>query len=113
VTNQNSCVTQTRTVDFVVPQVPIVTGEEDVTSDLFKVYPNPSNTGAFKIHFGTVLLEDIQISIFDGIGRNIHTQILEKCSQDFSINMKNASKGMYMIHFNQNGSTYSKQVIIE
>ncbi len=83
ITTQNGCIIQTRTVYFTVPKEEIITGEEDLRSDVFKIYPNPSNTGIFTIHFGTVILEDIQISIFDGIGRIIHTKTLEKANQEF------------------------------
>ena len=111
--NQNGCMVQTRTVYFSLPkEEEIITGEEDIISDLFKVYPNPSKTGLFNIHFGTVILEDIQISIFDGIGRKIYTTTFKKGNQDFTINLQNNTNGMYLIRFNQNGSTYSKQIII-
>ena len=111
-TNQNGRIVQTRFVDFSVPETPIITGEEDITSDLFKIYPNPS-TGTFNIHFGTILLEDIQISVFDGVGRNIYTTTFKKGSQDFTINLQKQPSGMYMIRFNQNNSVYSKQIIID
>ena len=113
ITNQNGCIIQTRTVYFSVPKIPVITGEEDLKMDLFKIYPNPSNTGLFNIHFGTVLLEDTQITIFDGIGRNIYTTTFKKGSQDFKINLQEQPSGMYMIHFNQNNSVYSKQIIID
>ena len=113
ITNQNGCIIQTRTVYFSVPKIPVITGEEDVKMDLFKIYPNPSNTGIFNIHFGTILLEDIQITVFDGIGREIYTTTFKKGSQDFKINLQNNPIGMYMIRFNQNNSVYSKQIIID
>ncbi len=108
ITNQNGCITETRIAYFALP---VVTGEETEESSLFKIYPNPS-TGLFNIHFGTVLLEDIQITVFDGIGRIIYSTTFQKGSQDFNLNLKNNSSGMYMIHFNQNKSTYTKQIII-
>ncbi|AFM05869.1 surface protein 26-residue repeat-containing protein [Bernardetia litoralis DSM 6794] len=86
--------------------------ETNFGEDTFKIYPNPS-TGIFKVHFGTVLSENTQVTIFDGIGRKITTQTFEKGNQDFDVNLKNQAKGMYLIHFNQNGATYSKQIIIE
>ncbi len=112
ITNQNGCLIKTRTVYFSVPETTI-TGEEDLKTDLFKIYPNPSNTGIFNIHFGTVLLEDIQITVFDGIGREIYTTTFKKDNQDFKINLQKQPIGMYMIRFNQNNSSYTKQVIIE
>jgi surface protein len=112
ITNQNGCVIQARTIYFSVPKVPIITGEEDLKADLFKIYPNPNN-GTFKVHFGISLSENIQVTIFDGIGRKVTTYTFEKGKQDFNVNLNNQAKGMYLIHFNQNGATYSKQIIIE
>ncbi|WP_375559725.1 HYR domain-containing protein [Bernardetia sp. OM2101] len=112
ITNQNGCLIQTRTVYFSVPKTPVITGKEDLKNDLFKIYPNPSS-GLFNIHFGNSLTEDIQITVFDGIGRKIYTKTLEKGSQDFKISLQNKPSGMYMIRFNQTNSVYSKQIIIE
>ena len=112
VTTQNGCIIQTRTVYFSIPKVPVITGEEELTSDLLNIYPNPSK-GLFTVHFATVLLEDIQVSVFDATGKIIETQIFEKGSQDFRMDLQKFAKGMYLIRFNQNNSTYSKSVIIE
>ncbi|WP_338790565.1 choice-of-anchor D domain-containing protein [Bernardetia sp. MNP-M8] len=84
----------------------------DSLSDNFSVYPNPNN-GTFNIHFGITLTKNIEVTIFDGIGRKIKTQTFEKGKQDFKMNLNNQAKGMYLIHFNQNGATYSKQIIVE
>ncbi|WP_338792744.1 HYR domain-containing protein [Bernardetia sp. MNP-M8] len=108
--NQNGCIIQTRTAYFSTQD--IITGEENSKTDMFKIYPNPS-TGIFTIHFGTVLLENIEITILDGIGRKIYSTTFEKGSQDFKINLQKMPSGMYMIHFNKNNSTQSKQLIIE
>ncbi|WP_375562299.1 T9SS type A sorting domain-containing protein [Bernardetia sp. OM2101] len=80
--------------------------------DTFSIYPNPS-TGIFNVRFGTSLSADTQVTVFDGIGRSIKTQTFEKGSQKFTIDLKNQPKGIYLIHFNQNGNTYSKQIIVE
>ncbi len=111
VTNQNGCVFQTRTSSFNLAD-DMITGEEDLKAGIFKIYPNPNN-GTFNIHFGITLTKDIQVAIFDGIGRKITTQTFEKGKQDFKMNLNNQAKGMYLIHFNQNGATYSKQIIVE
>ncbi|WP_375560556.1 BspA family leucine-rich repeat surface protein [Bernardetia sp. OM2101] len=84
----------------------------DVEKDTFSIYPNPS-TGIFNVRFGTSLSADTQVTVFDGIGRSIKTQTFEKGSQKFTIDLKNQPKGIYLIHFNQNGNTYSKAIIVE
>jgi hypothetical protein len=113
ITTQNGCKIQTRTVYFTVPKVPVITGEEDLKADWFKIYPNPSNTGIFKVQFPTTLTEDIQISIFDATGKVINTQTFAKGNQEFTVDIQKFSKGMYLIRFNQNKNTYSKSIILE
>ena len=114
VTNQNGCSFKTRTVYFSTPKDDddVVTGNEDLREDTFNIYPNP-NTGTFKVHFSVSLSQNIEVTIFDGIGRKVSTQIFERGNQDFNVNLKDQAKGMYLIHFNQNGATYSRQVVIE
>ncbi len=112
VTNQDGCSFKTRTVYVSIPTIPIITGNEDLREDSFNIYPNPS-TGKFNVHFGRVLIENIEVTIFDGIGRKINTQTFEKGNQDFNVNLNDQAKGMYLIHFNQNGATYSKSIVIE
>ena len=85
----------------------------DITNiEKFVIYPNPS-AGIFKVHFETVLLQNTQITIFDGIGRKITTQTFQKGKQDFKINLKNQPKGIYMIHLNQKKNTKTKIIIVE
>ncbi len=112
VTNQNGCVIKTRTVYFSIPEVPVVVGQDDIKADLFRVYPNPSK-GLFNVHFATVLTENTQVSIFDATGKVINTQIFEKGSQEFTIDIQKFAKGVYLIRFTQNDTVYSKSVIVE
>ena len=109
ITNQNGCSYQT---DIVFVPLNVVTGQDDLNNDNFKIYPNP-NSGTFKVHFGISLSSTIQVSIFDGIGRKVQTTTFEKGNKDFNVHLTNQPKGMYLIHFNQNGATYSKQIVIE
>ncbi len=81
-------------------------------ANTLSIYPNPS-TGTFNIRFATSLSENTEVTVFDGIGRTIKTQIFEKNNQKFSINLNNQPKGVYLIRFNQKGIIYSKSIIIE
>jgi hypothetical protein len=112
VTNQNGCIVQTRTVYFSIVKPTLITGEEDLKTDVFIIYPNPSK-GIFTIRFGSALVEDTQISIFDATGKVIRTQIFEKGNQEFKIDIQKLAKGMYLIRFNQNNIVYSKSIITE
>jgi hypothetical protein len=86
--------------------------EQLPTTENFVVYPNPS-TGRFTIRFGNVLSENTQITVFDGIGRVINSQVVEQGKQEISIELKNQAKGMYLIQFKTNQTNYSKTIILE
>ena len=111
VTYQTGCQFQTQTTFARTP--PVVVGiEEPNLSDSFKIYPNPSANGIFTIHFGNILTKDIQIDIFDAVGRKISSATLIKNQQDFILNLEGKTSGLYMIQFYAEGATYSKQIII-
>ncbi len=113
VINQNGCLVQTiRGVDFKVPKDEVITGEEETKEGIFNVYPNPS-TGVFKVQFPAILIEDIQTSVFDATGKVIHQQTFHKGKQEFMIDIQKFSKGVYLIRFNQNKTSYSKSIILE
>ncbi|WP_338792741.1 T9SS type A sorting domain-containing protein [Bernardetia sp. MNP-M8] len=86
--------------------------QNEFEQDTFSVYPNPS-TGIVNVRFETALAADTQVTVFDGIGRKVSSQKFQKGKNELKINLTNQPKGMYLIHFNQNGATYSKAIIIE
>jgi hypothetical protein len=106
---QNDCQVSTEIEVFVssTPLLPF-----SFLEDIFKIYPNPS-TGIFKVHFGSVLSEDTQVSIFDVTGKVIRKQVFKRNNQDFVIDLQKFAKGMYLIYFKQNNSIYSKSVLTE
>ena len=109
VTNQNGCQVQTRASYFTLP---VVTGEDENTEGIFRIYPNPSD-GVFKIDFGNALTNTIDISIFDATGKLVQKQIFEAGKQEFVIDIKDFAKGMYLIRFQQKDAVFSKSVIIK
>ncbi|WP_338814233.1 FG-GAP-like repeat-containing protein [Bernardetia sp. Wsw4-3y2] len=86
--------------------------QNEFEQDTFSVYPNPS-TGIVNVRFETALVADTQVTVFDGIGRKVSSQKFQKGKNELKINLTNQPKGMYLIHFNQNGATYSKSIIIQ
>ncbi|WP_338790541.1 FG-GAP-like repeat-containing protein [Bernardetia sp. MNP-M8] len=86
--------------------------QNEFEQDTFSVYPNPS-TGIVNVRFGTALVADTQVTVFDGIGRKVSSQTFQKGKNELKINLTNQPKGMYLIHFNQKGATYSKSIIIQ
>ncbi|WP_291725711.1 T9SS type A sorting domain-containing protein [Bernardetia sp.] len=104
----NSCSTPSTA-----PPLTKIKAVSDITKEgIFSIYPNPS-AGIFKIHFESILLSDTEVTVFDGIGRKVSTQTFKEGSQEFKVNLTNQQKGVYLIHFNQNGATYSRTVVIK
>ncbi len=84
VTYQTGCEFQTRTTFARIP--PVVVGiEEPIISDSFKIYPNPSANGMFTIHFGKAIDKDIQIDVFDAVGRKVSSITLFEKQTRFQI----------------------------
>ncbi len=109
ITTQNGCQIHTRASYFTVP---VVTGEEEVKEGEFAIYPNP-NKGLFKVRFPLLTTDEIEMTIFDASGRKIKKQLLEKGKQEFVIDIQGVSKGIYLIKFNQNGSSYSRTIVVQ
>ncbi|WP_338763885.1 choice-of-anchor D domain-containing protein [Bernardetia sp. ABR2-2B] len=113
VTYSVGCRATTSNVYFRVPDDGIVTGTEDLDNDMFNIYPNPSNTGIFRIHFGTALRENIDVVVFDAIGRVIEKTTFEKGSKDHSLNLSNYAKGVYTIRLQSDGASFARKLIID
>lgn len=82
-------------------------GTGDFESNVFSIYPNPSNG-----HF-TIQLKDSNeasnIEIISILGQSVFSQ---KNSLNSSINVNNLQKGIYIVRITQGSKTSSKKIII-
>ncbi|WP_338761755.1 choice-of-anchor D domain-containing protein [Bernardetia sp. ABR2-2B] len=107
VTYQSGCIRQTEAISFVVPE-----GNDNQPND-WVIYPNPSTDGNFEIEFDFPLSENIEITVFDAIGRTIWIQSLQKGSNKQSFYLNRMAQGMYIIKTYSNNQTSIKKLIIK
>ena len=87
----------------------VLAGISDVSSDMFKIYPNPS-TGKFTIE--TAQYAGAEISISDVLGRTVYQKQLSASKE--TIDMTNATSGTYYLMMKTaQGTSYTHFVIAQ
>ncbi|WP_291723213.1 choice-of-anchor D domain-containing protein [Bernardetia sp.] len=86
--------------------------QDTISLDNWNIYPNPTPDGNFTVDFGISLEEDMQIIIFDAIGRAVYSQFFEKGSNAGQISLVKMAQGMYILKAKTEKETYIKQLII-
>ena len=76
----------------------------------FTVYPNPS-VGIFTI--STDVLNEGTIEIYDSRGQKVEIIKLNNEISDYTINLTNHAKGIYIVNLLSNGKIQSKKIILE
>lgn len=81
--------------------------------DLITVFPNPNN-GDFKIAINQALDEGMDINIYDGTQRLIHSRSLSsiKEAQVQRFDLKEYGKGLYFIHFRRGNELHIEKIIV-
>ena len=75
------------------------------------IYPNPS-TGIFNVSFGDVSSTEISISVFDLVGRNVFSSILQTSFQQLDLSM--LAKGVYQFRLTgKQAESISGKFVIE
>ena len=90
-----------------------VLGVNNYVFNNFKVYPNPSN-GIFNLEFNSKNTSDVEINIYDMMGRSILTRIFKNKSTTFleSINIQNISSGVYILQVKRGNEISSQKLQI-
>lgn len=91
---KEECVVRSYYDDFITNIIPTI----DDQGHIFEVFPNPSN-GAFQIYASSSQMGQYQLSIFNSVGQQVHTVVLQKNmdQQLFSIDQKILPKGLYFV----------------
>jgi len=79
----------------------------------FKVYPNPSN-GIFNVEFNSRSTSNVEIKLFDIMGRNILKRVFKNNSTMFNerINIQNISSGIYILQVKRGNEISSQKLQI-
>jgi hypothetical protein len=78
------------------------------------IYPNPSEDGKINIQISTASNDDVNINIYDLLGRKVFDEIYEN-SNIFKKELKvdKFSNGIYLIEIQQGGKKTTKKIIIK
>ncbi|WP_375561187.1 Ig-like domain-containing protein [Bernardetia sp. OM2101] len=115
VTFDTGCQGSTRTVYYSIPEVPVVTGEDDIIDVETIVYPNPSKTGIFRIQLSTSITSDVTFTITDNIGRVLESKVIKasEISTLQTLDLSQYAAGMYALTIDTKQGTVIKKIIIE
>lgn len=89
-------------------------GVNNYVFDHFKVYPNPSN-GFFHVEFNSKNTSDVEINIFDIVGRNILKKVFKTNTNKFNegFNIQNISSGMYLLQVKRGNEISSQKLYVK
>ncbi|MCD6542891.1 MAG: proprotein convertase P-domain-containing protein, partial [Flavobacteriaceae bacterium] len=90
-----------------------VLGVNNYVFDNFKVYPNPSN-GIFNVVFNSKNTGDVEINLFDIMGRKILKKVFKNNSPSFNerIFVQNISSGIYILQVKRGNEISSQKLHI-
>ncbi|WP_338766455.1 lamin tail domain-containing protein [Bernardetia sp. ABR2-2B] len=113
VTFDTGCENTTRTAYYKVPDV--VTGEEEIIDVETIVYPNPSNTGIFRVQLSSSIVSDVTFTVTDNIGRVLESKTIKanETSALQTIDLSQYAAGMYALTIDTEQGTVIKKIIIE
>ena len=84
--------------------------EENESAADISIYPNPSN-GLFNLKFNSAA--DGQVSIYDIVGKKVEQIRLLQGISDYSFDLSNYTKGIYVVEVAVNGNKYIRKVILQ
>ncbi len=77
---------------------------------LMSVYPNPSN-GIFNMRLADVQSQDVQVLVYDMLGKVIHSQTLKGSNlQAQELDLSGAPKGFYLLRVQTGEQVYSRKI---
>lgn len=88
-------------------------GNEEFTSDDFRISPNP-NTGSFMVQFNSTTGNDIKINVHDIRGREVFNQTYTNTGLiQQNLELQNVSSGVYLVSVLDGDKKMVKKVIVE
>jgi len=79
----------------------------EIDSNSFRVYPNPTNIGF--VNISSKSSKVINVKVFDILGK----QVLEGTVKNNQLNVSNFNAGMYILKLSQNNAPVSKKLVIQ
>ncbi len=85
----------------------IVIGLSESAEAEFKIYPNPSSDGQFKIQSKEI---PIFINVYNSIGQKVH--VIKVRENQVNLDLSDLQNGFYLIEVNSKGETERQRVVI-
>jgi hypothetical protein len=128
--NEKSFITENQSynfqVDFSIPQSSAhdrfdiilnnltLNSDEMSFSNTLSIYPNPSNSGMFNLHFSDFILNAPLITLYNAIGQSVLTQKFQNISgQEFEVNVQSLPSGVYLVKLTNAKQNFYGKLIIE
>ena len=89
---------------------PVSLKEEEVSSELFQIQPNPAK-GVFNLILPRSSAVS-EVTIFGIEGRVVRRLSITNVSSPFRIDMTDQPKGLYFIQYNTHGRMFTQKVVI-
>jgi subtilisin-like proprotein convertase family protein len=91
-----------------------VLGLEDYAFDDFELFPNPSD-GIFTLKFRTEETEDVELFVYDVLGRKLASNIYKNSFNSFDehINLSHISKGIYILRIKRGKRMATRKIFID
>ncbi|MBT8195788.1 MAG: T9SS type A sorting domain-containing protein, partial [Bacteroidia bacterium] len=90
----------------------MLVGINDVESNTFSLFPNPSS-GLFQIYFNSELNSDVIIEVFDITGRVLKNKRLDRVGEFVELDLSEYASGIYFVSVITNESRSSQKLILE
>lgn len=86
------------------------TGVQDVTKNVYSVYPNPANT-SFTIKTNQNQ-QDVLVRIFDTKGTLVYQELVQQLNQNYTIKCDDLMEGIYLINLVSSDATNTVRLVI-
>ena len=81
----------------------------EISNNPIIIYPNPSK-GLFHINLGMIQYNNIALNLFDITGRAIYFELITN-NNNYTIDIKDRSEGIYILNLEIDGKQYQKRII--
>jgi hypothetical protein len=85
-------------------------GINEISENRFTIYPNP-NKGIFNIDFQNSNWNNIDINVYDMVGRKIFEQKNDS-GKNIQINIGNVKRGIYLISISSNKGNLTRKILV-
>ncbi|MBZ9778342.1 T9SS type A sorting domain-containing protein [Psychroflexus sp. CAK8W] len=112
--NVDSSISESSSSDrFEITFEPVTLGTENIEAENnFKLYPNPSSTGAVYIKYDAILGNEIETEVYSMIGKRMKVTSNRVSNSEVKLNTSSLSTGIYLVKLSNGSYTTTKKLVI-